>query len=986
MINKEYDVTYSFFNLIILWQQIYIMEMIRWIYDQLLTNAANSVNEYVNNKPWSNKRKEKFIHAYTDIINSGILGASNNSGQWAIDINRDFDLSSLPKKDQEMYQEAAYFIRNQMSSLPTITTKQEEEPKQLFNNKYFTEQFQGFIGNKLFGGQDNYADLWNSRDTFGENGLRNTSNRQKDLANMLRSYRDSLKENNYNFEGSPFSNLEDLKQRITVAADLLDSKPLDQETINALNSIGIDHRIYFDDGSQDIMQLPNGNTITREQYNQLQQQQQEVQVSTEEPKTKKIIVPGIYAQFTSPKLIGTSRQNLAEKYKGNTKLLLGQLSDYLNKGINNLNGQEQSELLGAYRYGATTNISNEELNKIKRLPSYSNAARMSSSRFTKFKEIPNTYYDTLTNHVFQLQDKNTFKEQQDLTKDFLKNYTKADQREQYLKGKDPGITNSEWEELAAIGFDLASIIDPEPFSAAGLALTGSGLRNHAKATQPGGMNTSDIIWQGVDYLMSVASAIPLLGDAALVARVANNVRKVVRLLGYVLSTTGILANAPQAAQAAWNKIVNGEDLTIEDWRHFGGLLTSALAFRNLKRTGDITKSVTKQEGQVQVNIEGQQKTIEGLKAETAKQLKKEFKKAGNNNERKTEILKSNKDVQDRAIEQGIELEKASIVQPKSSRNSKLTSGKYNPLSVVRTSGSVVTTKTKPISEQEMDNLLNSIRNRSRSPLRFRNTSANAYERQWRLAGGTRTPIIESQPVSEEPVSRYGEWIIESPPVLEEPIKISARGAKPYSTPSTNVTRGTLRPLNDYLNQNTPSNFPALQTPGLVLSGERSLVVRPQQTTALQVRPSQETSVIRTSQNSTKQVSTKNLSNADRLRRFNKRTGPLTEGEPKFNLSENSGKLQFNLNGKRQTITFNKTSDGYSFTIGNKNSQQMKTYENLSQFKEAIAKWEQELIRENRSQGTNIKQIANMLKKMDAFKLHKHGGTLDMTIKNFLKNK
>lgn len=965
-------------------------------YDQLLTNAANSVNEYVNNKPWSNKRKEKFINAYTDIINSGILGASNNSGQWAIDINRDFDLSSLPKKDQEMYQEAAYFIRNQMSTLPTITTEN-IEPKQLFDNKYFTEQLQGYIGNQLFGGQDNYADLWNARDSFGENGLRNTINRQKDLANMLKSYRDSLKEGDFNFEGSPFANLEDLKQRITTAATLLETKPLDQETINALNSIGIDHRIYFDDGSQDIMQLPNGNTLTREQYNQLLQQQKTPTV-TEEPemKTKKVTIPGVYAQFTSPKLIGTSRQNLAEKYQGNTQSLLTQISGYLSKGIINLNGQEQSELLGAYRYGATSDISNEELNKIKRLPSYANASRMSPSRFKKFKEIPNTYYDTLVNHVFQLQDKNTFREQQDITKDFLKNYTKADQRQQYLKGKDPGITNAEWEELAAIGFDLASIVDPEPFSAAGLALTGSGLRNHAKATQPGGMNTSDIIWQGVDYLMSVASAVPLLGDAALVARVANNVRKVVRPLGYVLSTTGILANAPQAAQAAWNKIVNGQDLTIEDWRHFGGLLTSALAFRNLKRTGDIAKSVTKQEGQVQVNVEGQQKTISGLKEETAKQLKKDFRKAGNNNEKKTEILRSNEDVKEQARLQGIELEKASIVSPKSSRNGKITSGKYNPLSIVRTSGDVVSTKTTPISEEEITTLLNSIRNRRSSPLRFRNASAKAYERQWRLAGGTNTPVVESQSPSENqpkllqyvPTSNQNEPIIlQYAPTSNQDIVIpSVPVRQAYQTPSTTVKRGTLPPLRTLLTQQTSSNLSALQTPGLVSSGERSLTVIPKQTTALQRVSPQSTSVIRGSNNATKQVSTKKLRDVDRLRRFNRRNGPLTEGEPKFNLSDNSGKLQFRLNGKLQTITFNKTPNGYSFTIGGKNSQQTKAYENLSEFKEAVAKWEKELIRENRVHGTNIKQIANMLKKMDAFKLHKHGGTLDTTIENFLKTK
>jgi hypothetical protein len=74
-----------------------------------LNNLANNVQNYVQNQSWSKKRKDKFMSAYSDLMNRGIIGASNNTGQWMIDVNGD-PLPEMSRKDKEMYQEAAYFI------------------------------------------------------------------------------------------------------------------------------------------------------------------------------------------------------------------------------------------------------------------------------------------------------------------------------------------------------------------------------------------------------------------------------------------------------------------------------------------------------------------------------------------------------------------------------------------------------------------------------------------------------------------------------------------------------------------------------------------------------------------------------------------------------------------------------------------------------------------------------------------------------------
>jgi hypothetical protein len=56
------------------------------------------------------------------------------------------------------------------------------------------------------------------------------------------------------------------------------------------------------------------------------------------------------------------------------------------------------------------------------------------------------------------------------------------------------MTPQDWEYVASIVPDIASIPDTEPISAAALAFTGAGMRHHALANRPGGMSTSDKWW------------------------------------------------------------------------------------------------------------------------------------------------------------------------------------------------------------------------------------------------------------------------------------------------------------------------------------------------------------------------------------------------------------------------------------------------------------------------------------------------------------
>ena len=662
----------------------------------LFTSMADNVQSYVNSQSWSRNRKQKFLNAYQDIVSKGIIGANNTSGQWAIDLNSDIDLSSMPQKDQEMYHEAAYYILQQMKGIPTKAKEEETKKEDLptYDNKTHQSNINALIGNKLFGGRNwSTSDDWNVLDERDETtGLRGTNVRANKLADMLDQYSQSLEDGKYNFEGTAFTDLNDLKTRIGNAVTQLRNGTWDQNDVDALNQIGLDWRTYFNDGSGDIAGTDaNGNEIT---YGQLAKQNQAAAAAAaKEEAAKKAVAAKQNAgvlDITSginPQEARTRAKEYAE-WLGNANTYgVGQ------QGFNKINARVQELIEGAYAkqlsgadkkelgnllYYITTNNPNYQNYNLTpeeevELQVHEN---MKGRRLQDFRRLPwntsdgrNTYIDKSGNLYFlkprnqkQLQQKQFTRSAayNNYKNNFLKGTSamNAQERENYLKSSKDGLTSAEWEELASIGFDIASIVDPEMISSAGLALAGSGLRHHATASQPGGMSTSDKWWQAADYGLSLLGSIPVLGDSALAWRALNNLKKAIKPLGFIMAG----ANVPQAAKAAYNKVVNGQDLTVQDWRAIGAVVTAAVGVGRgrqmakraeaLRRTGGNT-SKTSKEGVIKTS-EGEIKVDEN----TAKQLKQQFK--GADGATRTQKLRENTKVQEAARQQGIDLSKAEV--------------------------------------------------------------------------------------------------------------------------------------------------------------------------------------------------------------------------------------------------------------------------------------------------------------------------------------
>lgn len=557
-----------------------------------LTAAANQVQDYVSKQPWSNKRKELFMKAYSDIMDKGVTGAFNNTGNWEIGYNGSIDLNSKTKKEREMYGEAAYFIQQQMSSItPKPTEDEKKSDLPLFDNATFNTGLQAQLGKDKYGGRDYTKDEWNERDKTNKYGIRETTERAKILAEVLENYANSLEDGKYNFEGSPYSDLNTLKSKMLNAANALKNGTWTPDT---LNELGINPEQYLSTGANDIVtigdkQMRRGDVP--EYYQQLEadklkteqeaknraelaKKQQAAQAIRNNPFSKSRILLGFN------RLNGWNPNQIANHYTEAT--LVDKLNELSTK--QDWTPDEQSLMAGAYKHAPKTPISQEEYNTLKAMTRFKDASK---SRFSKISGVDGIIYDSGSGTLIMAGEATN-------NGQWLAGKSDKDREKAYLESKIPGITNAEWKELTAIGADIASLIDPEPISA-GIAGVGAAYLRHKALNETPGHKWTFLegVGQGIDYLTGMIAAIPGFGDATLAAKVLSKIEKPLRVLGRVGAWKDLYDSVP-GLKAAYDKFTKGEELTVADWRAIGQGIRGIAGHGMLNRTNrGVRKAATK---------------------------------------------------------------------------------------------------------------------------------------------------------------------------------------------------------------------------------------------------------------------------------------------------------------------------------------------------------------------------------------------------------
>ncbi len=691
--------------------------------DALMTNLADQVQTYVSNQPWSSKKKERFMNAYSDIMSRGITGADNSTGQWMISTGGD-QIEYKDKKDKEAYEQAAYFIQQQMSGLRADVEAKEEEKKNLpvLNNEEFTTSFINQISNNLFGGrQFDTQNDWNSLDERGANGLRASTNRANKLADELQKYSNSITEDKYNFEGSPFKDINDFKTRLNTAITTLKNHDEANYT-SALNAIGLKASDWFNDGSGDIYGQDNaGNAITYGQYNQalIAQQEKEAQqqaLNAEyEAKSNMGVLDqtaGIHSKEAriSPKAY---QEWLANTYGINNRISQLLESAY-SGGLDSKGKKELGNLLYYVRtnnpnykglgFGQGTNISDAEWTELRtHTNSLSSITRenfvrlpwtTSDGRYTYADNQGNVYFLKPANHKkFNAPTVNRSKAYQDYKNNFLSNTTKGIDAQQQKYLQQTGFTNADIAELSGIAMDIASIVDPEPLSAGTLGVGAAAARNYARAQDPKDWSFGDYVQQGIDYATGAFGALPLAGDAVLTSKTIKNIAKWGKRAMTIPAISEMLTEAPEAKNALM-KAINGQDLTVADWRHLGSFVRGLTGTHNItssnraarraleKRGYDLSNqnSFLKKSGlwdtakptsqtTVKVNVKGKEVEIP-ISTKSKEKLDTDLKKAGNDQAKKDAAIRKVEEVNQHITKEKLKPEDVTAIESSHLRNAR----------------------------------------------------------------------------------------------------------------------------------------------------------------------------------------------------------------------------------------------------------------------------------------------------------------------------
>lgn len=203
--------------------------------DVLIKGANKNIDQYLQSKNWSRKKKQAFMDAYSDIMNSLDSGAIAQRGVDRKYTDTTGKIQNSQGRGFDAYGEAAHFLDTIVDIVPDY---QKEKPKE--KTKYDANGLINTFKNKFFGGSDPDAIIWQGRDTKDEKtGKYGTSQRASAFAQMLDDYVASLADSDYDYEGTAFKDKNDLIARLQAASAQLRDGTFDNNDYAALTALGI---------------------------------------------------------------------------------------------------------------------------------------------------------------------------------------------------------------------------------------------------------------------------------------------------------------------------------------------------------------------------------------------------------------------------------------------------------------------------------------------------------------------------------------------------------------------------------------------------------------------------------------------------------------------------------------------------------------------------------------------------------------------------
>ena len=667
------------------------------------TQLENSLSRYFDTfvnayqGSWGEKNTQEVRQAYSNMMNAIHDGKVSMNIDGSLQISDGSIVNSPNKKGFDANAAVAYFVKKVSDTIPDQTV---QKPK---SKKYTGNTFRGnFIKSLTPDDPANLTNEWwnNNWINLDQEVTDESGNRSRPYTNRLKVFQNFLDKeianlDNYNEAGEEYGDIDTVKQRMLDLKERLADGDISAEDNLALTRLGFEPSFFTTLGTPKTEEEV---AAEKEAAEKAKAEEAAAAAKAEQERHSNTGVLNVINGLTN-KDSATNPQEyanyLATTYgvgeEGFSRInqtiegLLNKAYQGSLQGVVGLNQQERRQLGNFIHFIRTNNpayqntqLTQEELAELQTHKNFTGGSvfklpwKTQDGRSIYADNAGKVYFLKPSDHkelASQLKGTDAQYKKGFLsgTEQGIQTQQAAAQEAEHNRQIFKDLSNQDIEELSSIIPDIASIIDPEPFSAAGLALVGAGMRHHADAYRPGNTAGSNIGSHLLDYGIAAVSALPFAGDAALAWRAYNNLKKFLP----IILTGAIALQTPELAASVKKAIDEGPtSLTLDDWRNIQQVITLGIGAGRAKmskyRESAIQKAKgTTEVGEVQVTDGKTTKTIE-VSAEKAKKLKEDFKKAGNDNKAKAEAVKRE------APEQlkDLDTENLSVVAESSWRNRK----------------------------------------------------------------------------------------------------------------------------------------------------------------------------------------------------------------------------------------------------------------------------------------------------------------------------
>lgn len=229
-------------------------------------NANQNIQKYLDSKSWNKRKKQEFMNAYSNFLtqlDNGTISERNIAREY---VDSSGKITNLTGKGFDAYGEAARFIDSIVDAMPDYSKP--EVKKQ----KYDNDDIYKFFTKRTFGGNDPNMTIWQDRDQVidEKTGKRQITNRANYFADILKDYAASIQNSDFDFEGSAFTNKQDLLNRLKSAETNLRSNEFNNDDLSSVLALGLNGDLVkklFSDGTFEKREGSPENPLTEsEQY------------------------------------------------------------------------------------------------------------------------------------------------------------------------------------------------------------------------------------------------------------------------------------------------------------------------------------------------------------------------------------------------------------------------------------------------------------------------------------------------------------------------------------------------------------------------------------------------------------------------------------------------------------------------------------------------------------------------------------------------